>query len=200
MSDLFNEKAKNWDSNERAKRLSAAVGSSIVGQVPLQAQMQVMDFGAGTGLISAQVAPHVKQITAVDISEAMLEKLAAKPELHGKVEIVCRNIIDNPIDTKFDLIISAMAMHHVEDTTKLVQRFAQQLHPGGTVALADLDKEEGTFHPPNTDGVFHFGFARDELQMLFAENGFKNIGFSTAHSIDKEDRSYPVFLLVASKA
>jgi len=50
----------------------------------LHEQMRVMDFGAGTGLISSQVAPLVKKIVAVDISEAMLNKLVAKPELQEK--------------------------------------------------------------------------------------------------------------------
>jgi len=40
-----------------------------------------MDFGAGTGLITSQVAPLVKKIVAVDISETMLNKLFTKPEL-----------------------------------------------------------------------------------------------------------------------
>jgi predicted TPR repeat methyltransferase len=51
--------------------------------------MEVLDFGAGTGLISAHVAPWVHKILAVDTSEAMLAALAAKPELHGKVEGLC---------------------------------------------------------------------------------------------------------------
>ncbi len=46
-----------------------------------------MDFGAGTGLICPQTAAHVEKITAVDISQALLEKLGAKPALQNKVEI-----------------------------------------------------------------------------------------------------------------
>ncbi len=70
MTDLFNEKSKDWDANEMRKMLSSAIGSSIIEQVSLHDQMRVMDFGAGTGLISSQVAPMVKKIVAVDISEA----------------------------------------------------------------------------------------------------------------------------------
>ena len=56
--------------------------------------MRVMDFGAGTGLVCAHVAPHVATVYAVDISEAMLAQLAAKPELRGKVEIRCQDILE----------------------------------------------------------------------------------------------------------
>ncbi|HED12781.1 MAG TPA: class I SAM-dependent methyltransferase [Gammaproteobacteria bacterium] len=199
MSDLFEEKSKDWDGNELIKQLSSAVGASILEHVPLHERMQVMDFGAGTGLICSQIAQRVEKITAVDISEAMLEKLAAKPELRDKVETVCQDIVKAPLEYRFDLIVSAMAMHHIEDTHLLVRRFAEHAKPGALVALADLDKEDGSFHPEGTEGVHHHGFERAALQEILEECGFKTIRFFTAHTIQKEERSYPVFLVTAEK-
>lgn len=199
MTDLFQEKAQEWDTNDMIKLLSAAVGSCILEHVELNEHMQVMDFGAGTGLITSQVAPHVSRITAVDVSQSMLEKLVAKQTLKEKVEPLCHNIIEQPIDTRFDLIVSAMAMHHVEDTDKMLQRFAEHLKPSARVALADLDKEAGTFHPADAEGVFHHGFERDELQKKMEDNGFKDISFVTAHTVDKEGKTYPVFLALATR-
>lgn len=199
MSDLFNEKAKDWDKNDLPRQLSAAIGSSILENISFHEQMDVLDFGAGTGLISAHVAPLVNKIIALDISAAMLEQLVAKPELHGRVKAVCQNIIDKPLAAKFDLIMSAMAMHHVADTDKLIQRFAEHLKPGARVALADLDKEDGSFHPEDAKGVFHSGFDRDEFQRLLAKHGFEDIHFVTAHTVDKEEKRYPIFLAIATK-
>jgi len=197
MTDLFNEKAKDWDINEMVQALSAAVGSSILEHVPLNDQMSVMDFGAGTGLISSQIVPFIRKIVAVDTSEAMLGKLADKPQLQGKVETVCQDITDKPMDEKFDLIMSAMAMHHVEDTPKLIQRFAEHLKPGALIALADLDKEDGSFHPKDMEGIFHFGFDRAELQIILEKNGFSEIHFFTAHTVIREEERFPVFLVIA---
>lgn len=199
MTDLFDEKSKDWDMNEMVAQLSSAIGTSILKSVPLHERMRVMDFGAGTGLISSQIAPRVEKILALDTSAAMLDKLVSKPELRGKVEAVCQNIIDEPLNKKFDLIVSAMAMHHVRDTAKLIQRFAEHLNSGGLLALADLDKEDGSFHPADTQGVFHHGFERNALQVILEKQGFGEIYFSTAHSIDKEGKSFPVFLLRAEK-
>jgi 2-polyprenyl-3-methyl-5-hydroxy-6-metoxy-1,4-benzoquinol methylase len=199
MTDLFNEKAKDWDANEMRTMLSAAIGSSILEHVSLHEQMRVMDFGAGTGLISSQVAPLVKKIVAVDISEAMLNKLVAKPELQAKVEIVCQDIIEKPIADNFDLIMSAMSMHHVKDTSKLIQRFSEHLNPGASIALADLDKEDGSFHPEDSEGVFHLGFKRNELQIILEKYGFREVQFVTAHTINKEEKKYPIFLVTATK-
>lgn len=200
MSDLFNEKAKDFDTNDMIKKLSSAIGFSMLEKIPLHSQMDVMDFGAGTGLISSHIAPLVNKIIAVDISQAMLEKLIAKPELHGKVEAVCQDITNNPIDADFDLIMSAMALHHIEDTNEIIGTFSEYLKPGGIVALADLDKEDGSFHPENTEGVFHSGFERDELKTILESNEFKNIQFSTAHTINGETKDYPVFLVTATKS
>lgn len=199
MTDLFEEKAGDWDVNDRIKQLSAAIGSALLAHVPLHARMQVMDFGAGTGLISAHVAPRVARILAVDTSEAMLKKLAAKTELRGKVEAVCQDITQKPLDARFDLIMSAMAMHHVPDTGALLRRFAEHLDSGGLLALADLDKEDGSFHPPETQGVFHHGFDRDALRAVLASAGFEDIHFRTAHSVVTENGEYPVFLVTARK-
>ena len=200
MTDLFEEKAKDWDANERRAKLAFAISASIVEHVPLHEQMTVMDFGAGTGLISTQIAPLVNRIVAADTSKSMLDKLASKPELKGKVEIICQDIIEEPLDARFDLIMSAMTMHHVENTSTLIEKLAEHLNDSGMVALADLDREDGSFHPPDTEGVFHLGFDRDELRTILKSQGFKQVEFFTAHTINGELKDYPVFLLTARKA
>lgn len=199
MADLFAEKAIDWDVNEMVRGLSSAISSSILEHVALNDAMDVMDFGAGTGLITSHIHAHVGKITAVDISEAMLEKLMTKEELKGKVTALCKDIVVEPIDARFDLIVSAMALHHVEDTNTAVQRFAEHLKPGSRIALADLDAEDGTFHPEGTDGVFHFGFDRTDLQAVFENNGFEDVRFVTAHTVERETGKYPVFLVTAQK-
>lgn len=200
MSDLFNEKAKDWDVNEMVLQLSKATSAAILENIDLNDQMQVMDFGAGTGLITSHILPRVKNIVAVDVSKAMLEALAAKEDFHGKVKPVCQDITEQPLNRKFDLIMSAMAMHHVKDTNLLIQRFAEHLESGAKVALADLDTEDGTFHPADVEGVFHDGFDRDNLKNLLEKNGFEDVQFVTAHTVNKESKSYPIFLVTAVKA
>lgn len=200
MADLFKEKAQDWDANDMIRGLSSGIGQTIQDNVALDTAMTVLDFGAGTGLITSQIADQVDKVIAVDVSQAMLDQLMAKQALHGKVEALCRNILENPLPIQFDLIVSAMAMHHVEDTEQLLACFAEHLKPGGKIALADLDEEDGTFHPPDTEGVYHKGFNRDAFRSLLSRHCFTDIRFVKAHSIDKGDRSYPVFLALASLA
>jgi putative AdoMet-dependent methyltransferase len=199
MTDKFKDKAKDWDATDRVRQLSAGIGGSILKNVALNEKMHVMDFGAGTGLITSQVAPHVNKITAVDISQAMLEQLIAKQELKDKVQALCQDITHKPTGEQYDLIMSAMAMHHVEDTDNMVKQFAAHLKTGGKVALADLDKEDGTFHPPGVEGVYHSGFERSAFQATLEKHGFKDVRFETAHTVQGETKQYPVFLAMATK-
>ena len=200
MTDQFQDKAQDWDERPIPAQISAGVGALLLEKLPLRPSMRVMDFGAGTGLICAHVAPRVEKIYAVDISESMLERLAAKPELQGKVEPICQNILETPLDKQVDLIMSAMAMHHVEDTEQLLRVLATQLVPGGTLALADLDKEDGSFHPAGTEGVFHRGFDRDAIQTLLEKQGFEAVEFTTAVEVTREGKRYPIFLVMATLA
>jgi len=125
------------------------------------------------------VASKAAHVTAVDVSQAMLDKLASKTELAGKVDGVCQNILERPLDKQFDLIVSAMAMHHVEDTDLLMLRFAEHLKPGGQVALADLDVEDGDFHPANTEGVFHAGSIATRWAMRWSTTASRTCVSST---------------------
>lgn len=197
MADLFREKSQDWDKNERRRRLASSIADGLIAHIPLTADMEVMDFGAGTGLLCSGIAPKVKKIIAVDTSESMLEKLSAKDELKGRVEIVNQDIIKHPLARKFDLIMSAMTLHHVEDTAGMLAVLKQNLQPGGYIALADLDQEDGTFHPAEAEGIFHHGFNRQDLQAKMAEAGFSAINFSTAYVIHGENRDFPVFLVTA---
>lgn len=200
MTDLFHDKAQDWDSRPVPAQISSGVSAAILEALDLSGDETVMDFGAGTGLVSGHLAPHVGRILAVDVSQGMLAKLAEKPALQGKVEVFCQDILDEPLDRKVDLVVSAMAMHHVEDTAKLAQTLFDHLAPGGRVALADLDAEDGDFHPPGTEGVFHAGFEREALRAHLERAGFADVDFVTACTVDRDDKRYPVFLVTASRA
>ncbi|KPK56756.1 MAG: hypothetical protein AMS21_12475 [Gemmatimonas sp. SG8_38_2] len=200
MTDHFAEKSRDWDERPVPAQISQAVGR-LLETLDWDSSMRVMDFGAGTGLIAATVAPHVSRIVAVDTSPSMLEALAAKENLQGKVECRCQDILESPLEERFDAVVSAMALHHVEDTGGAAARFAEQLKPGGLLALADLDSEDGSFHAPGTEGVFHHGFDRVALQSTLETAGFTDVQFVTALEVEKEGKGpFTVFLVTARKA
>lgn len=199
MTDLFEDKARDWDTRPVPLQISEGVGAALLARVPLRPDLRVIDFGAGTGLVCAKVAPHVATVFAVDISQAMLAQLAAKPQLAGKVEIRCQDLLVQPLGETVDLVVSAMAMHHVQDTARLLDAFAAHLVPGGRIALADLDREDGSFHAAGTEGVYHHGFDRDQLAAQLARAGFVDVEFATATRVIRDGRGYDVFLVTATR-
>ena len=199
MADLFEDKAQDWDTRPIPAQISEGVSQAIAEHVTLSEELTVMDFGAGTGLVCTKLAPLVGRVLAVDISELMLSKLAGKEALKGKVDVYCQDILESPLSERVELIVSAMAMHHVEDTRALFDRFAEQLTEGGRLALADLDKEDGDFHPPGVEGVFHAGFEREALREIVESAGFSEVSFVTATEVSKEEKRYPIFLMTAVK-
>jgi hypothetical protein len=73
------------------------------------------------------------------------------------------------------------------------------LRPGGWLALSDLDTEDGTFHSADSEGIHHHGFDRSRLRELAEAAGFAGVRVTTAGTMEREGRTYPLFLLVARR-
>ena len=176
-----------------------SIAELIVKNIGLDKEMELMDFGAGTGLLSYFVAPFVGRIVAVDNSPSMLKEFETKCDAFAcETEIMQKDLSSHTLDRKFDGIISSMTIHHLEDTIALFRKFYEMLKDGGFIAIADLDSEDGSFHSDNT-GVFHHGFDREALQAIAEEVGFRDVHFDTASTIKKPHRNFTVFLMTAKK-
>ena len=199
IEDHFAHKSKSWDMNSRRVKNARSIANSIVNNIELRSDMELMDFGAGTGLLGYFISPLVGKITAVDRSTSMLEQFSEKQnEFSCETESILIDLERQTLERKFDGIISSMTIHHIRDVAALFSKFYEMLKPGAWIALADLDSEDGTFHSEDT-GVFHHGFERDDLEVLLKDAGFVNINFDTAGIISKPNREYSVFLVTASK-
>ncbi|WP_051602956.1 class I SAM-dependent DNA methyltransferase [Simplicispira psychrophila] len=194
----FDVSARDWDQRPMSQQL-ASVPARLLAQVPLHADDHVLDFGAGTGLLSTAIAPQVAQVTALDTSAAMLQVLHEK----GFANITTRQQdIFAGLPERYNVVVSCMAMHHVANTAALLQAFADALHRGGRIALVDLVTEDGSFHGDNeAKGVQHFGFAPAALQALAEQAGVTDIAFSHLQEMQhRNGRAYPLFLMTGCKA
>ena len=200
----FDKDAKSWDENPRRIRLAKAVAEAIISAASSMREMDVLDFGCGTGLVTIALQPFVKTITGADSSRGMLDVLEEKARSRGLGNVRTR-FLDvarrDTLEDSYDLIVSSMTLHHVPDIAGLLREWYGHLKPGGMVGLADLDREDGTFHEDNT-GVFHFGFDRPMLKGILEETGFRELTDTTVMTFRKDDgdnqgRVFSVFLITA---
>ena len=198
--DYFENKSKSWDMNSKRVGNAKAISDLIVKNIILKKPMVVMDFGAGTGLLGYFISPFVQKIVAVDNSPSMLAEFQKKSEFFAsQTEVIQKDLSIDTINRDFDVIISSMTIHHLEDITALFSKFYMMLKEGGSIAIADLDSEDGTFHSDN-DGVYHYGFDREILKNIAKSVGFVDILFETASTIDKPHCTFTVFLMTAKKS
>jgi tRNA (cmo5U34)-methyltransferase len=101
---------------------------------------RVLDLGAGTGLLSAFVAERhpEAELVLVDGAAPMLAQaqrlLAAR-----KITVVVADLRDALPDGPFDAVVSALAIHHLDDEAKrdLNLRVREALRPGGVFVNAE---------------------------------------------------------------
>ena len=197
--DLFAQKATSYEQNRSRVDNVDNIARAVIRSVSLDTSMHLMDFGSGTGLLLERVAPYVRKITAIDISRSMNEQLQAKRDkISCELEMLEVDLETSDISGKFDGIISSMTMHHVRDIDAMFRKFHSLLNDGGFVAIADLNKEDGSFHTEDA-GVFHCGFDHDAINKSARAAGFHNIKIDEVSIIHKPQGEFGVFLLTARK-
>lgn len=202
----FDKVAATWDEEPARIRMAVNVAGAIADAVGMTPDLNVLDFGCGTGLLTLLLQPHIKSITGVDSSRGMLDRLNAKIAA-AKLENVKVSFVDldngDTLQGSYDLVVSSMTFHHVREIQPLLAQLYAITAPGGRVAIADLDLDNGQFHHDNT-GVFHFGFDRTELKKAFGKAGFVDVRDRTATSMtrpvaDGGKRDFSVFLITGRK-
>lgn len=197
----FDARASTWDSGPQKVDRAQKVAQAIQKSLPLRPEMTALEYGCGTGLLSFALRERFAQLTLADTSAGMLQTLAEKIRLANLQNMTWQrlDLLTDPLPpARFDVLYSLMTLHHIPDTAFLLRQFVRLLRPGGWLALADLDEEDGSFHPAGTPGI-HPGFARPALQRKVQAAGFGQLRFETVYKISKNQRLYPVFLLTAQK-
>lgn len=196
LHDNFKDKAKDWDKNSNTN--TKTIGEAILEKITLHNEMELLDFGTGTGLLGFEIARHVRKVYGVDTSRSMLDELCAKNTTELSIEPLHKDIIASPLKRSFDGLISSMTLHHIEDLERFFSTIYTNIEEGGFIAIADLELEDGSFHSDNK-GVFHYGFDTANLCEIAKSCGFKNIECTQVNTIKKPEKEYGVFLLTARK-
>ena len=163
MKHDFNHKAETFDSPKNIF-LANLVCQAIEKQIDFLSDKEILDFGGGTGLLALPLAQQAKSVTLVDISEKMLEQARLKAEQQDikNIQFLEQDLLVNPLEQQFDLIVVSRVLHHIPDLDATLAMFHCHLRENGQVLIADFVKTDTNHH----------GFELPELGNKLAQFGF----------------------------
>lgn len=201
----FNESAKGWDTDQRINR-AKIIANEIISSIDNDDDYSAMEFGCGTGLISFNLYNNFKEITLIDSSEGMIDRLNSKINDCKINNMVSKHLDlcnENSLNEKFDVIYNSMVLHHIYDINAIIKKFYQLLNNNGYLCIVDLNEEDGSFHKDDPDFDGHDGFNQAELKRILVNAGFDDVQshtfFYDAKDIEDEKISYSLFLIKARK-
>ena len=99
--------------------------------------MEVLEFGCGTGSTAIAQAPYVKHIRAIDISSKMIE-IAQRKATEAKIENVtfeCATLDDLTVPGEtYDAVMGHSILHLLENKDEAIAKVYRMLKPGGVFA------------------------------------------------------------------
>ena len=193
MKHDFNHKAETFDSPKNIF-LANLVCQAVEKQIDLLSDKEILDFGGGTGLLTLTLAKQAKSVTLVDISEKMLEQARLKAEQQEikNIQFLEQDLLENPLEKEFDLIVVSRVLHHMPDLDAVLSLFHQYLKEDGRLLIADFTKTEANHH----------GFELTELEKQLIENGFSSVHSQILYSAEDlfQGNYSELFLTVAQKS
>ena len=193
MKHDFNHKAETFDSPKNIF-LANLVCQAVEAQINLLSGKEILDFGGGTGLLALPLAKQAKSVTLVDISEKMLEQSRLKAEQQDikNIQFLEQDLLVNPLEQQFDLIVVSRVLHHMPDLDATLAMFHQHLREKGQVLIADFVKTDTNHH----------GFEMVELENKLAQFGFSSIDSQILYSAEDLflGNYAELFLTVAQKS
>ncbi len=113
----------------------------IVRSAAPQAEMRVLDLGAGTGNLSALFLDAGCSVTALDYSAEMLKIARAKHPQAAYLQADLRSAPASYLPQQsFERIVSAYSFHHfpLAEKCRILQAFLPSLAPGGRFVIGDI--------------------------------------------------------------
>lgn len=199
----FDAVASSWDHEPRKVEQARLLAQSITTHLPLTGTERLLEYGAGTGLVSQALAPRVGGVTLADSSEGMrrvAREKVASGALPAETRVWDLDLGSGAVPAdRFDLLVASLVLHHVHDIPRVLAGFHTLLDPGGRLAIADLDAEDGTFHAHVQGFDGHSGLDRGQLTAWLGAAGFEDVTVRDCFEIEKEGTAFPVFLATAHR-
>ncbi|MEA5370274.1 class I SAM-dependent methyltransferase [Vibrio parahaemolyticus] len=165
--------AKNWESNPATEQFAQSVFAQLQQLTQLDG-IKVLDFGCGTGQLSQLLSPIVKDIVALDASEAMIEELDKKELLNVEpvVDALSRGLVaQHPaFRGQFDLVVASSVLAFVDDVELSLDIAHSLLNEGGYFVHFDWvaeSEQDGFTLSRSENALSNAGFVDVEAKKVF---------------------------------
>ena len=173
-AEYFIRVADRWDSL-RTGSFTEAVRQAAIARAYLHPEMVVADVGAGTGFLSAGLAPLVRHVHIIDGAPAMLDVARKNLAAFDNLEFHPADGLSLPLpDASLDAAFANMYLHHCPDPLAAIQEMVRTLRPGGRLVLTDLDTHDHAWLREEMADVW-LGFDRAQLRTWFEQAGLVNV-------------------------
>jgi ubiquinone/menaquinone biosynthesis C-methylase UbiE len=121
---------------EQHDRRAAAMRERLRRLLTLAGEERALDVGTGAGAFAFALAPLVREVIGVDIMTELLDE--GRKRAPGNVELVEADVTALPYELgSFDLVCTALALHHVPRPELVLAQMNRVLRPGGTMLVVD---------------------------------------------------------------
>ncbi|EOV6321188.1 TPA: class I SAM-dependent methyltransferase [Vibrio parahaemolyticus] len=165
--------AKNWESNPATEQFAQSVFAQLQQLTQLDG-IKVLDFGCGTGQLSQLLSPIVKDIVALDASEAMIEELDKKELLNVEpvVDALSRGLVaQHPaFRGQFYLVVASSVLAFVDDVESSLDIAHSLLNEGGYFVHFDWvaeSEQDGFTLSRSENALSNAGFVDVEAKKVF---------------------------------
>ncbi len=151
--------------------------------------MRLLDLGCGPGIVTAALAPDVKEVVAYDLTPEMLDKAKRRCKEAGlkNVRFELGRAEQIPFEEEsFDCVVTRLTIHHFLDPHRVMNEVVRVTRRGGKVVVADVvsseNEEEATLHnalETLRDPTHVRMFSPREMLDLFQSTGLRNISTVT---------------------
>ncbi|WP_064093518.1 class I SAM-dependent methyltransferase [Rossellomorea aquimaris] len=110
---------------------------AMISLLPKLKGMRVLDLGCGTGQFSRFCLENgAAHVLGVDISMKMIEKANSETH-HPCIDYQCMSMEDMVLPyNSFDLIVSSLAIHYIENYESLIKKLARLLKQNGELIIS----------------------------------------------------------------
>jgi 2-polyprenyl-3-methyl-5-hydroxy-6-metoxy-1,4-benzoquinol methylase len=124
-----------WETPAGRERASRR-GSMLCSAAQVSAGKNVLEIGCGTGMFTEMFAETGATITAVDISEELIDRAKQRGLSEERVRFICEPFESSCLDGDYDCVVGSSVLHHLELDPAIVS-IHQALKPGGRMSFAE---------------------------------------------------------------